>query len=365
MTSIRLLSYSIALVLTTSADVCSAFAEAELPYKMVDSGFPVDAQLPGDINWIDSDRVLFKGVVLGTYKERGPYPPNYSGFGLLEIAHVWNVKKNTIAPYGDSQKGLRNFCSYKGYVSYEWNDRIYAGKFGEEKEVSNAVASVWRNKFSCKVHPDGGEFLKWRETNKRHAIQLLEQHGWLDGGPEHSSVPLEEFRKPRNLVLYENARSTGKEIPIPVSIDNRTSVTTYLPWADEYLVVGRWGSAGKLSPAWYLDPRGNVSEVKWPEGEWSASPVYVPTRVGLLAWASKRTGPDSFLRGHYIIKDGLAKQIAVGYFWKGTTVSPDGCKIAFRHARSSKDEALGYQAWKAGAIANTLRAIDVCEGEKR
>jgi hypothetical protein len=166
-------------------------------------------------------------------------------------------------------------------------------------------------------------------------------------------------------VLYRNARAPGKEIPIPVRIDNDTWVTAYLPWADEYLVVGRWGSNLKPNPAWYLNSKGEVKEVKWPEGEWTASAPYVPTRVGLLAWASKRTGPDSFSRGHYLIKDGKATQIAVGYFWKGTAVSPNGCKIAFRHAVNSKDEALGYQAWKAGGAANTLRTIDVCEGENK
>lgn len=329
---------------------------------MVDSGFPVDAQLPGDINWIDNDRVLFKGVVLGTYKEHGPYPPNYSGYGLLETAYIWDVKKNEVTPYGNSQKGLRNFCGHKGYVSYEWEGKIYAGKFGEEKEVPNVTAFVWRNRFSCKVHPDGGEFLKWREKNKRHAIQLLEEHGWLDGGPAIGTAPMEEFRKPRNLILYKDARSAGKEIPIPVRVNNHTRVIAYLPWVDQYLVKGDWGNSLKVDPVWYLSPKGDVTGVRWPEGEWTASPLYVPTRVGLLAWASKRTGPDSFLRGHYLIRDGKATQVAVGYFWKGTTVSPDGCRIAFRHALNSKDEALGYQAWKAGGVANTLRMIDVCQG---
>jgi hypothetical protein len=347
--------------------VANASGQATPPYKMVDSVFPVDAQLPGDINWIDNDRVLFLGVVLGTYRPDGIDGPNYRR-GLLETAHIWDTKRNKVIPYGDSQKGLRNFCSHKGYVSYEWEGKIYAGKFGEEKAVpniNNAMHFAWRNRFSCKLHPGDREFLKWREENKRDAIELLEEHGWLDAGPKVGTVPLEELRKPRDLVLYKNAASAGKEIPIPARIDNDTWVTAYLPWANQYLVIGRWGNSLKVNPAWYLSPDGQVTEIEWPEGEWTADPSYVPTRIGLLVWASKRVAPNSYWRGHYLIKGGTPIEIAPGYFWKGTAVSPDGCKIAFRHALESNDEALGYQAWKAGGVANTLRMINVCEGETK
>ena len=75
-----------------------------------------------------------------------------------------------------------------------------------------------------------------------------------------------------------------------------------------------------------------------------------------MAWSC-----PAYVYGHFLIRAGVATRIAPGFYWTGTSVSPDGCKVAFRQALNKEDEARGYREWKAGRPANTLRMIDVCE----
>ena len=65
----------------------SAFGQALPPYNMIDSGFPVDVVSGNDIRWIDDDRVLFRGVVLGASKG-----------GYRVAAHVWDTKHYKVEP---------------------------------------------------------------------------------------------------------------------------------------------------------------------------------------------------------------------------------------------------------------------------
>lgn len=294
----------------------NALAQALPPYKMVDSGFPVDV-VSKDIYWVDDTRVLFRGVVLATY-DRG-----------LRAAYVWDTRQNKVEPYSDSQKGLASFCSHNGYVSYIWQGKLYAGMFGSEVQVPGS----YRNPHSCKPYAD-----------RPPAMPLLEEHGWLD------------VSGPSTIVLRRDGNSPGVETSIP----KQPIEVRYLPWAKQYLVIGKSEANAKTAPAWYLRPDGSSTEVKWPAGEWQASPDYLATRMGLLVWARQGADPKTALYGHFLLRGGVATRIAQGNYWKGTSVSPDGCKIAFRHALNRDDEKRGYAEWKAGRPANTLRMIDVC-----
>ena len=290
-----------------------AFGQALPPYTMVDSGFPVDV-VSKDIHWIDDDRVLFRGVLLGSER------------GLLVTAQVWDTKQNKVEPYGNSQKGLQSFCGNNGYVSYLWQGKLYAGTFGNEVEIPDSQ----RNPHSCKPGALPG-------------LPLLEEHGWLDVSGS-------------NIVLQRNSTAIETAIPKqagPIEV-------AYLPWAKQYLVTGNAGASAKTQPAWYLRPDGSATEVKWPAGEWQASSDFLATRMGLLVWARRGADPKTALYGHFLLRGGIATRIAYGNYWKGTSVSPDGCKIAFRQALNREDEKRGYAEWKAGRPANTLRMIDVC-----
>jgi len=303
-----------------AAPALSALAQALPPYKMVDSGFPVDV-VSKDIHWIDEDRVLFRGVLLGSER------------GLLVTAYVWDTKQNKVEPYGNSQKGLYSFCGNKGYVSYLWQGKLYAGAFGSEVEIPHAQ----RNPYSCKPYPGV----------PAGRVPLLEEHGWLDVSGS-------------DIVLHPNASAPAVETAIPRQAG--PIEVTYLPWAKQYLVIGNAGADAKTNPAaWYLRPDGSTTEVKWPPGEWQAASSYLATRRGLLVWARQGADPKTAVYGHFLLTGGVATRIAWGYFWRGTSVSPDGCKVAFRHAVNREDEKRGYAEWKAGRPANTLRMIDVCE----
>jgi len=265
--------------------VSNAFGQALPPYKMIDSGFPVDV-VSKDIHWIDDDRVLFRGVVLGASK------------GGYRIApHIWDTKQNKVEQ-GDGQRPLQDCCK--------------------------------------------------PSADKPGTVPLLEKHGWLDVSGSSK------------IMLHRDAASPAIETAIPRQagpID-----LAYLPWANQYLVIGNAGANAKTNPAaWYLRPDGTTTEVKWPPGEWRAASTYLATRRGLLVWARQGADPKTAVYGHFLLTGGVATRIARGYFWRGTTVSPDGCKVAFRHAVNRDDEKRGYAEWKAGRAANTLRMIDVCE----
>jgi len=232
----------------------SALGQAIPPYKMVDSGFPVDVTGKADIQWMDADRVLFRGVVLGASRN-----------GYSVAAHVWDTKQNKVERYT-------------------------------------------------------------------------------------GQVPRVEEPTPPESIAASIPRLAG-----PVEVH-------YIPWANQYLVIGNPGGDAKVVPAWYVRRDGSTTEVKWPAGEWQAASNYLPTRRGLLVWA--KTGSPA-VYGHFLLTGGVATRIAPGFYWKGESVSPDGCKVAFRHALNREDEAKGYREWKAGRPANTLRMIDVCAPHSR
>jgi hypothetical protein len=264
----------------------TALGQALPPYKMVDSGFPAEV-VDRDIQWLDKDRVLFRGVVLGASKG-----------GYRIAAHVWDTKQNKVEPSSEGQKVPQNPC--------------------------------------CKPHP-----------SEAVVVPLLEEHGWLD------------VSGPSNIVLFRSSGSPGVETSIPRQA-GRIEVR-YIPWANRYLVIGNAGPGAKVYPAWYLRLDGSTTKVKWPPGEWQASADYLATRRGLLVWARQGAEPKAYVYGHFLIRAGVATRIAPGFYWTGTSVSPDGCKVAFRQALNKEDEARGYREWKAGRPANTLRMIDVCE----
>src|SRR5436189_85192 len=78
-----------------------------------------------------------------------------------------------------------------------------------------------RNPQSCKPYAGVSEFDAWRTENKRIAVQLLEEHGWL-----------EVARESPNLLLYRNSKSAPVETAIPKQVGPGANLTTdvrYVP----------------------------------------------------------------------------------------------------------------------------------------
>ena len=101
-----------------------------------------------------------------------------------------------------------------------------------------------------------------------------------------------------------------------------------------------------------------------PKGPWDGR-RYLAVRDGILLVSKlRRSFSDPGNAGVFLLINGNARKLVTG-MPKQVTVSPDGCKVAFEYAWSQQERIDGYKAWRQGRVANTIRMVDICDGEDR
>lgn len=167
-------------------------------------------------------------------------------------------------------------------------------------------------------------------------------------------------------------RNDEKEVKLPVPYgDELEPYGTWVSWLNTYLMgnalqpsYGRGKRSGggdgtSNSPTFkLLKPDGGLLIL--PPEEWGLNNAQ-PTRAGMAFSLDLPRNPSDH-SGLYLSRDGEMVQIAEGCYIKsstGTSLSPDGCKIAFR-CRQPKP------SWPPKIGGNfppeNLRVVDVCKG---
>jgi hypothetical protein len=337
-----------------------AHSQAHPPFRIVDSRFSAEDFWP--TKWVDNERVLFTGVKVGSGSNCAIKDPRCGGRGLWNGAYVWDVPKNEVTHYKD--RILTDLCVHDGYISYKTHERladkqasIFVGKFGKEQKLDHPSEHQYNNPISCRYHTK-----PWlpAEAQTRRVALLLEEHGYVDFGPNEPSQLNAQKGQPLPILRSPD----GKAVPLNIEnryLMNRRLRFSYVPFSNEYFTKADTVNVAEVVPAFYMTPEGSVRKLEFGVRRLLGG-GYHPTRVGVFLTTDGDRSPGS--GGGYLLLPGKLVKVVTGAV-RSASVSPDGCQVAFIYATSWEAVSQGYRDWKEGKPGNTIRAINVCEGDKK
>jgi hypothetical protein len=329
------------------------------PYPIKDSGFSAkDAGYHSAISWLDERRVLFEG-------HEGDKPRSVEAQQAVQWGlFIWDVEANTVQKYKVPAEGL---CYHDGFIKYftrgpdgEWmlmkgemgNEQPYPGSFYHDTDRSRYSI----NEYSCRLNE------RPKSMIGRAWVPLLEEHGYLDRGPQKGP-------KSEKMLFVPADGSQPLELPF-----DRTKgrLSDYYAFSNSYFFSGKFSNSGRFGTSpwregscdhvWDFTPDGKTTSQCLPYYEQlgTASKYAIKTALGIamVSHDSDRYGPGK--SGIYLYRDGEYERLIAGHT-ENHDISPSGCRIAFRHELTPFSNAIG---WPGNP---TLVMIDLCskEGNKQ
>lgn len=328
----------------------AACGEPKSPYPILDSSVWATNSYPGDMYWLDNERVLF----LGSETSK---PIGQDDQWLL----IWDTEKNSVTRY---KQHVMNFCFRNGIILYRVVARqpdsgkrtwtFYRGKLNDE--VTDQTPDRKEDKLNCRYISVWPKLTK----GKTHAI-LLEGHGYLVLDETSPNVKFENYP-----VLYYKAESE-ESIPLPFRRYQADRVEFY-PFKGAYLLAPSSyfieETSTHLTPwppnvplyTWWLFPDGKTEKVEIPLGPWTRGGLkFYPMREGVfLVNRHSRSDRDPGNAGGYLVQGTSVRRIISGMLTDISAVSPDGCRVAFSHTPSPENDRFDAKNKR------TLKMIDVC-----
>lgn len=329
----------------------AARGETTPPYPIVNSGVWASNSYPGDVYWLDNERVLFLG------NEHGKLVPK-EHMALL----VWDTTKHSVTM---QKQNVSSLCYRNGVVLLgqkidqpaggPWKYRFFRGPLGNEQPYEKESKDLL-DPLNCRAV----------KTNAGHerghsGRYLLEGHGYLDLGEKHAAP-----RMNPPVMFFKEADSKGVVLTFGVRQIERIE---HYDFKNAYFLYGGFfnASTGVVTtpwpkaiphPVWWLTPEGTVTEVMIPPGVWNAggSVQLTPTQKGVLVTyhGGAKSDRDPGNQGIYLVPQSGATQKIVSGYAIHVGVSPAGCKVAFSHAPSAEADRPDHKNRR------TLKMIDLC-----
>lgn len=328
----------------------AAWGESASPYPIVDSGVWATNSHPGNMHWLDNDQVLFLGS--GTSK-----PITKEDQWLL----IWNTKTNSLTKY-KQHVGSFSYCD--GMILYAvvsvpsaggkpaWT--YYRGRLNEE--AVDQTPDRREDRLNCQLISIWPQF----PQGKAQAI-LRKQDGYLVRDETAANVKFENYP----LFYYKSA--TKEAIPLPFRRFQADRIE-YYPFRKAYFLTPSsyfieetsthlvpWPPDAPLF-TWWLFPDGKIEQVEIPLGPWTRGglKLYAMREGVFLVNRHSRSDRNPGNAGGYIVKGTDAKRVISGLLTDISTVSPDGCRVAFSHAPLPENDRFDSKNKR------TLKMIDVC-----
>jgi len=348
----RLWLVLIFLVITLSPQL-AAWGESASPYPIVDSGVWATNSFPGDVYWLDNERVLFLGS-----KADKPVPKEH--MSLL----VWDTVQQSVTT---QKQNIASLCYRNGIVLLgqkidnpaggPWKYRFFRGPLGNEQPQKKEDKDLLDH-LNCRIveHKTGHD-------KRPPGRYLLEGHGYLGHGGKQPPNQLANLP----AVYFKGEGSEGVLLPFGV---RQVESIEYYDFKRAYFLYGSFLDAARgvvtspwprdrPHPMWWLTPEGSVTRIEIPPGEWNAggSVRFNPTQKGVVVTYhggfKSYTNPGT--QGLYLIReDGGAIKLISGFAIR-VGVSPNGCRIAFSHAPN-----LEADRHPDDKNRRTLKMIDLC-----
>lgn len=329
-----------------------AGGEPAPPYPIVDSGVWATKSFPGDVYWLDNERVLFLGSEDGK-------PVAKEHEALLE----WDTTKNSIVVQKQNISSLcyRNDIVLLGQkidnpAGGPWKYRFFRGPLGKEQPYEQDAKNL-PDPLNCRTVKTNAGYERGHSGR-----YLIEGHGYLDLGDKHASS-----RMNPPVIFFKEADPKGVALPFGVRQIERID---YFDFKGAYFLYGWFfdPSIGGVTtlwpknlphPVWWLTPEGTVIEMKVPSGLWNAggAVLFDPTLKGIVVTYhggfKSYTNPGT--QGVYLVREDGRTQKLISGFAIRVGVSPNGCKIAFSHAPN-----LEADRHLDDKNRRTLKMIDLC-----
>lgn len=366
------------------------FPTRELPFAVKDSKLEGALEYGGPVKWMDNDRVIFSSFKPGAKK----YPA-----GETSQIVIWDTTKNSVTIYAD---GFLQ-CYSDGRVIYQTDRKFESdgkssetrriGEMGKEQEESLQYSPGTfnlhhpYNSYSCNTYSSLG-YTTYDEINRPNPgmriLRLREDHGYLDlytnkrkwvetitqkeGETGPKLIQLREVTGleyvPENKYPIKYYRPGQPPIELGIVRGGITDRPVFSKYANAYvldqLISGKGsGSAmlrlpdGQRYAVRLLSPEGEITTLTYPDALYQRTGTREinVSRIGLLiASVHQSFRPTLVDTGLFLARGERAVKIMDGQV-SSVDVSPDGCKVVFRHAEL-----------KNSAYPCTIKMINVCSG---
>ena len=159
-------------------------------------------------------------------------------------------------------------------------------------------------------------------------------------------------------MYYE--KPDGKPVTLPFQLGGWNGYeVSYIERLDSYLVSPDQYYVDKPIQIWWLERNGTVRKEPLPDSlrfPYAGVISFHPVKGGILV--DYGGGSLSGDAGGYLVHDGKVTRITKQPI-SAVSVSPDGCIIAFEHARNTKEYYSSQKPYR------TLKFINLCEGGKK
>ena len=338
------------------------FPDRDYPFPVKDSGIEVQVDEATVVEWIDNEQVIFSALKPGEPRLQGKayHADRQDHFAPGRVV-VWHTRTDDIKDLGEGKL----YCAYRGYVSYYWKvpnpatgqpeSWFKKGQYGQEVVMPGYRSGdppKHRDKFTCQLY-DGDSGATAPEY---WTYQLRVQDGILARTLKGKSNP------ENNPVIW--VRPDGSRQPLAMAWPEMQGAW-WEDWAEVYVLRQLvHQKAQAVLPV--LHPDGTVQRLPL-SPKFSAvlsSHLAALTRRGIVLtndaiWEGALF-PNKFTSGIYLVRDGKVARLvdwiigneraSFDNTHRGLAVSPDGCKIAFKHATGERLKA-----------RHTIKMIDLCQ----
>lgn len=344
------------------------FPTKDYPYKIHKSGEEVCTDCPSVVSWLDNDRVIFTRLKKGEpfLQMRVANPFAFNGETV-----IWDTKKDKIISYHDGML----WCSYQGYsnVCFNQNGQSQETSFSFfGYEYQEQTKRYWQKGEPIKTHLDRYTCLTYngsafKPDTPNWIYPLRDQDGVIDLGWK------KDRNDPRPSTPVGVIRPDGKRIGLPLTINDVQGVW-WDEWADTYIIKMMFFGASKVGKLpsrpdelIFLHPDGTLENYPLPYAYWwnKYTSRAAITKKGIVVVNEQANvlPPGKMYSGAYLVRGEQVVRLNDWYvgnersgldnIHRGLAVSPDGCKIAYKHTDGPRVK-----------NESTIQMINLCEGDE-
>lgn len=360
-----LLSLALLSNLAAAFEFSGPFPERDYPYPVKESGVEVRVDEATVIEWLDNEKVIFSALKPGEprLQDKG-YNRGQDRTAPGRVV-VWNTRTDEIKDLGEGKL----HCAYRGYVSYYWEvpnpttGQLEAwfkkGLYGQEAVMPGyrpGNPPKHQDKFTCEIF-DGP---RTATAPEYWTYQLRVQDGILAAALRGKS----NSRADPVLRVHPD----GSRQPLGMTWPEMQGAW-WEDWAGVYVLrqmLEQQSPSSKPVVLPILRPDGTVQRlpIPWKYSSRMNTMLTALTRRGIVAtnnaiWSGALI-PDKFQSGAYLLRDDKSVRLVAWLVGneragfdnthRGLAVSPDGCKLAFKHGEGERLK-----------VKHTIKMIDLCE----
>jgi len=314
--------------------------QSDIPYRLYKTDVVPDIYSSNEteLYWLDANTLVFKGFPAPgpqTDKELNETPVSMFIWKLGEKARKHQVDERWDGYFCLTKKGLQyqlreqNFDDGRIYAEY------FEGPPGHEQyNIEELHPRKSGEPVSCQSNLYRGcDMICRNELSGHDWGPLKDNAGYVDFGLSDQSrdtiTPL--------TIHMDNTSDVVKTAPIPLREISELE-WHYVPFKNAYFtwefttanvgVQARW-KASNCMPLWWVWGDGRTQRLCVPAGPWLGSTSFSPTKRGIFFYSY-----NADAQGGYILTDGMVHKVIKGIVVHNHASSPDGCKIAYIHAKN-------------------------------